>query len=177
MKKETFTHFAFLFTLLLLVFLVKRWLDITFLLLILGAVVGTILPDVDHLIYIYYLRPHELTAQRVQSKLTKRQVIEAVNLLAMTRSERKQLIFHTVTFQIIFIILALLVLTSSGSIFGRGLVLAFLLHLLVDQLVDLIETDTLASWFRQLSVSLNKTQMVLYWLVNLIILLFFAFFL
>lgn len=140
---------------------------------------GTLLPDIDHLIYIYFFGPQEITSQRVSQKLARRDIWGTLTLLADTRSERNRLVFHTVLFQIIFLALAFLVVTSSGSIFGRGLVLAFSLHLLVDQIVDIMETGGLDNWFRQFGLprvgGLDRKRAMYYWGVGLTIVLFFGF--
>src|SRR4030066_2287279 len=106
--------------------------------------------------------------------LGSRLVVATHQLLAETRYERTKIIFHTATFQLIFTVLAFWVLTSSGSILGRGLVLAFLLHMLVDQIVDLTQTGGLATWFRNFPLILEGREKQ-YWLANLALLLIFAF--
>lgn len=170
-----------------LVILVKRYflpLNLTSALniglLLLGGLIGTVLPDVDHFIYVYLLHPQELTSQRVNYTLgnqnlpVKHRVWQAFELMTATREERKGLIFHTVHFQIIFWILTFLVISSSGSILGRGLVLAFSLHLIVDQLLDLMKLDTLDNWFRQWNIQLEKEKYLFYWIGNTAILLLFG---
>ena len=175
MKKELLIHFSFLVSFFIFVSIVKGWLTFSFWPLWLGGLVGSLLPDADHLIYIYLLRPHELTSQRVNQMLGKRRFSDSLRLLAETRSERTKLIFHTATFQLIFLVLTFLVVTSSASIFGRGLVLAFYLHLLIDQAVDLVETGSLDNWFRELPVTLNSSQIKGYWLIMLFVVIIFGF--
>ncbi len=141
---------------------------------------GTILPDVDHFIYVYLLHPQELTSQRINYTLTnpaqpiKQKIWSVFELMAATRSERKGLIFHTAHFQVIFWILAFLVISSTASILGRGLVLAFSLHLIIDQMLDLNTLDNLDNWFRQWNVQLEKEKYMFYWLGNLALLLLFG---
>lgn len=129
-----------------------------------GGIVGNFLPDLDHLIYAYFLRPHELTSQRVGYLVGQRRLIDGLRLLAVTRSERTKLIFHTAGFQLIFLVLTFLVVTSSGSLLGRGVVLAFFLHLLVDQAIDFMEGAD-RNWFGGWG----------YWLIMLFVFLVFAF--
>lgn len=174
MKKEIFIHFAFLFPLLVFVSLAKGWLNLSYWPFWLGGVVGTILPDVDHFIYIFFLRPYELTSQRAATMLQKRDVMATLRLLAETRYERTKIIFHTANFQAIFIVLAFLVISSSGNVFGRGLVLAFLLHMIVDGLVDLRDVGNLNNWFKDFPIALEGKEKI-YLGVNIAILLLFAF--
>ena len=175
MKREIAVHFLFFLAFFVLISLFRNWLNISFWPLWAGGLIGTILPDVDHLIYIYFLRPHELTSQRVNYMLARREVLGVLHLLAQTRSERKRLILHTALFQVIFTLLAFLVVSSSGSLFGKGLVLAFLLHLVVDQLIDLVKIDNIDNWFGQICIILNKEKAVLYWVFNLVLILLFGF--
>ena len=56
-------------------------------------------------------------------------------------------------------------LSSSGSLFGKGMVLAFGLHLLIDQATDLSEVGNLDNWFKNLPVKLDLVQSKIYWLV------------
>lgn len=135
------------------------------------------MPDLDHLLYVYFLRPQELTSQRVNYMVGKGEIGRTLDLLAETRYERTKLVFHTALFQIIFLILSFLVLTSSGSIFGRGLVLAFLLHLSIDQIVDLRETGALANWMNNMPFTLDKSQLTIYGVVALLVVFLFGFFL
>ncbi|KKU17509.1 MAG: hypothetical protein UX25_C0008G0010 [Candidatus Woesebacteria bacterium GW2011_GWC2_45_9] len=109
--------------------------------------------------------------------LTKRDFWGSLNLLAETRSERTRLIFHTATFQLIFLVLTFFVLTSSGSLMGRGLVLAFFLHLIIDQIVDINETGGLANWFRNFPfwTPVDRRQAMAWWGAGLLMVLLFGF--
>lgn len=150
-----FIHLAFLISFFVLITITKGWLNLSYWPFWVGMVIGTILPDVDHLIYVYFLAPTDLTSQRVSYGISKKQIVNSLSLLYATRRERTKLIFHTVWFQILFMLLAFFVVTSSGSLIGKGIVLAFSLHLLVDQLVDLMETKTLEPWFRGFFINLQ----------------------
>ena len=177
MGKELLKHVLAAFVFTLLVIVVKGWFDFSFLILFLGAAVGTLLPDIDHVVYVFFLSPQELTSQSVGYMVGKRNFWEAVKLLAETRSERKELIFHTVFFQLIFLILTFFVITSSGSVFGRGLVLAFSLHLLIDQVVDLRQTGGLSNWFYNSPLKIPEGKVKLYLWALSGVLLFFGLFL
>lgn len=175
MRKEIFIHLSATVSLIVFVSLFKGWVDISYWQLWLGALLGTFLPDLDHLVYIYFLRPYELTSQRVGSLVAGRNFSGALSLLYTTRSERGKLVFHTVIFQLIFFALSFMILTSSGSLLGRGIVLAVLLHLVVDQLVDWLNTNLLTNWFRDVPFSFNQSQQKVYLLAASLLTLGFAF--
>jgi hypothetical protein len=175
MKKEIFIHFSFLISLFVFISVLRDWMSLSYWPFWLGGIIGNFLPDLDHIIYIYFLRPQELTSQRAGYMLGKRDFFGSMNLLARTRSERTKLIFHTALFQIVFVILSFLVVTSSGSLLGRGIVLAFSLHLLIDQAVDLVEIGSLDNWFKDFSLTIEKDKAKIYWVIMLLILLVFSF--
>jgi len=171
MKKEITIHFSFLVSFFLILTIFKGWFSFSYWPFWLGGIVGTILPDIDHLVYVYFLKPHEHTSQRALHKLAMKDLKGLFTLLADTRSERTKLVFHTVFFQGIFFVLTFFVLTSSGSLFGRGLVLSFLLHLSVDQIVDLEETDNLDLWIESINVKFDKERIRTFWAISLIVII------
>lgn len=175
MKKELLIHFSFFISLFIFISLFKGYLDLSYWPFWAGGLIGTLLPDVDHFIYVYFLKPHELTSKRVSYMLGKKDLFGSLSLLAETRSERTKLIFHTATFQIIFMILTFFVITSSGSLLGRGLVLSFSLHLLIDQVVDLSETGNFDIWFKDLPIEFGLRNQKIYWWAILILVLIFGF--
>lgn len=163
MKKEFSNHFLFFFVFFLLVVLLKQYFNWFYLLFVLGGLVGTILPDIDHLLYVLVFKPIELTSQRVSYYLKNRQYREALGLLYDTRLERRDLIFHRFYFLVIFAVLTFWVVSSSGSLFGRGLVLGFWLHLCVDYLRRYMEGETIFGTERKQS---------LYFVIGMFLLLF-----
>ncbi|MCH7730259.1 metal-dependent hydrolase [Patescibacteria group bacterium] len=177
MRKEVFIHLSFLFTFFILMHLAKGWFSFSFYPLWIGGILGTFLPDIDHLLYVYLIKPEELNSLRIKELISKRKFASTIKALFEGRRARGELIFHTVLFQLLFLVLTFLIITSSGSIFGRGLVLGLGLHLLVDQLVDFLDLGSLENWFRQFPLVVDRQKDILYWVGNVIVLLFFAFFL
>lgn len=175
MKKEAIIHFSSMVLFFIVLTVFKKYFAINYIFFWLGGVVGTLAPDIDHIIYLYR-HPHELTSQRVNYMLQKKEIIATFELMAMTRSERKALIFHTFLVQVIFLLLVVWVLTSSGSLFGRGLVLSFALHISVDQIVDLLKTENLSNWVGRFQIQLTKEQSTLVVIGFLVLLVFFALF-
>ncbi len=165
MKKELALHILTTLILLIPIFLI-RFLNLSNWPFFVGGLIGAILPDIDHIIYVYYLRPYEVTSQRVMYEAKKGDLWRTWDLLSSTRSERANLILHTVFFQIVFLLLSFLVVSSSSSLLGKGLVLAFLLHLLVDEIMDLRSTGSLANWFKNIPIQLDATQLNIYLIAN-----------
>ena len=171
MRRELFIHFLFWISLFIFISIFRGYLSISYWPFWLGGVAGTLLPDIDHLIYIFFLNPQELTSQRVDFLLKKKEIPRVLTLLSETRSERKNLIFHTFIFQILFFVVAFLVLTSSTSMLARGLVLAFLIHLSVDQVTDFIEIKNLDSWGKLFSDFSSEKYLNLYLTISILLLI------
>lgn len=148
MRKELLTHAVVLLVVFLLLSIAQGWVELSYWTFWLGGLVGTFLPDLDHLIYVYLFKPEELTSQRVVQMTGRGDIKNALSLLYETRFERSGLIFHSALFQILLLVVGFLVISSSGSLLGKGLVLSFLLHLLVDAAVDIRITGGLSNWFK-----------------------------
>ena len=176
MRKDLITHTIFTIAFLLLVSFIRGWLDPIYWLLWLGAVVGIVLPDIDYLIYIYYLKPQAGVSQSATSLIEGKSWLRSWDLMAKTRSEHSDLIFHNASFQLIFLLVTLWVVTSSGSLFGIGLVLAFSLHLLIDQVSDYMEKGTIKNWLAKFRISFTSKDEKLYLIANVIILAVLGFF-
>lgn len=176
MRREFFIHFAFWFSFFVLVSVFKNFLSLSYWPFWVGGLVGTVLPDIDHLIYVLFLNPHELTSQRVNFLLQKREVLRVVTLLYETRSERKNLVFHTLIFQIIFFAFTLFIISSSGSIFVYGIVLAFCLHIIIDQLADILEVKNLSNWGKLFSFDLDQRKSIYYLTASILVLCVIIFF-
>jgi len=177
MKKDIITHATFLLSFFLVITLIKHWFRLNYLYFWLGGFVGTFLPVFDHVFYVYILRPYEQASIDIRNLLSQRQFKRALSLIYFTKRERIKLILHTAYFQIIFLVLSFLVITSSGSLFGRGLVLAFSLHLFIDEAIDYMEKKDIGNWFRDLAVTMDNDKVRIYLLANVFALCFLGFFL
>ena len=166
MRRELFIHFSFWFAFFVLIAIVKHYFALPYWSFWLGGLVGVVMPDLDHLIYVYFIKPTDLSSQRINYLVNKKVLLRSVELMYETRTERRGLIFHTIFFQLIFFILTFWMLSSSGSYFGKGLVLSFILHLSIDQLIDLNDLKNLENWFTNLPFKLDLKQSKNYWMIS-----------
>jgi hypothetical protein len=127
------------------------------------------MPDLDHLVYVFFSGPQELTSQRVAFLWGRKEYKRIIELLYETRSERRGLIFHTIFFQALFLVLTFWIMSSSASLFGKGLVLSFALHLSMDQLVDIIEMKSLDNWTRFLPIGIDLGKSKIYWSIGILL--------
>ncbi|PIP57567.1 hypothetical protein COX03_02380 [Candidatus Woesebacteria bacterium CG22_combo_CG10-13_8_21_14_all_39_10] len=135
MKRVFFIHISFLVSFFILLSLVNSWLALSYWPLWLGAIIGSVLPEMDSLVYVFFVNPQELTSQRVIYFFKKGNILSAIKLLNETSAERDLLVFHSLSFILVSFVLLFWLATSSGSIFGKGIVFAMLTHLLTGDLV------------------------------------------
>jgi hypothetical protein len=142
----------------------------------LGGFIGTFLVDLDHFLYAFLLNPQDLASQRAIYYLKKREYIRAFLVLWDTKENRTHQVFHSFSFQIIFLILAFWVVSSSGSLFAIGLVLAFSLHLFVDQLLSLLTSGNLDLWEKGFfSFRIGGRYQIFYFVLTFLFFIAFSF--
>ena len=168
---------GFLAVFFLLTSLFKGWFTASYIIFWVGGIIGSFLPVLDHLIYAYFLRPDEADSKQVVEAFKNKRFGSGISMLNQNGSEQKKLIFHSILFQWLFIVFALLIITSSLSLLGRGLVLGFLLHLFIDQVDEFTKTDKLDNWFHHFSFKLDREKSAFYLLGMLLLLVVFGFFL
>ncbi|HKC04387.1 MAG TPA: hypothetical protein VKC54_00725 [Patescibacteria group bacterium] len=174
MRRELFIHFAFWLSFFIFITLAKSYFSLAFWPFWLGGIFGTVLPDLDHVIYFYFLSPRDLTSQRFNFLIQKHEIKRMLTLLYETRGERRGLIFHSVFFQIIFMILTFWMISSSSSLFGRGLVLAFALHLSIDQIMDLTDIGTFDNWVKMFPIKFDYKKAKIYTFTTILLVLVFG---
>jgi len=176
MKRELSIHFLFLISFLILVSVFRKWVSLAYWPLWAGGIFGTFLPDIDYIIYVFLLDPHNITSQKVNYFLKQKNYLGALDILVLRGDEKRNLIFHSAFFQIIFLVLTFLIITSSGSLFGIGIVLAFSLHLLIDQLIDFTKFGNMDNWTRNLLPNISKNQTTACWGIMVVVFFIFGFF-
>ena len=91
-----------------------------------------------------------------------------------TKFQEARLIVHTVYFQLLFLLLTLLILTSNSNLFGRGLVYGFSLKLFVEQLVEFVQSGKIDRWFSQIPIKLDEHRERVYLYANGLVLFVFT---
>lgn len=177
MKQEIRRHLALVFVFLILVSLVHWQLKLSLLFFWLGTILGYCLLFLDQVVYCCFQAPHEFNSQRVRRLFSQKQYREGLILLLQTRGERERVIFHSVFFQVVLLVVCFFVLTSSSSLLGKGLVLGLLFHSLFDQLESFRKEGQINNWFWQFSLAPEKNLQVFYFVFMVLVFIFFALFL
>lgn len=162
MKKEVRSHLAATSIYFLVVSLFNFRIGLNLVLLWLGAFLGTFLLDLDHLVLC--LDPENKTwwAEKFRHLWRGKRYKEAVFYLVETHLEHRTLTFHSVLFQPILLVLAFFVLTSTGSLFGLGLVMSMNLHLLKDEWQCFFEEGRIDWLFWQIKREIDKKGQKIY---------------
>ncbi len=148
LKKEIISHLLVSLIWLLIVTLLRWSWQWNLVWLWLGGLLGTYLFDADHFFYLLVINPQELTSQRVRRLFQQKRIGEAFSLVAQTATERVHLPFHNAFFQIVNFILCFFVLTSTNNLLASGLVMGMALHLLKDEIGEVVggEEERLSRW-------------------------------
>jgi hypothetical protein len=180
MSKIEFNKFIGVVVFLIVLTLVKRWFSYSYALVWLGVLFGYYLPFIDHLFYAYILRPDSEVSKNIRNMISIRNLISIKKIRGLityvneTREQREKLIIHTAYFQVVFMILTFYVLSSSGSMFGRGLVYGFSLKLLLGQVLQYLEKKEITNWFTEMPFSMDQHKTKAYLYANGLVLLIFT---
>jgi len=129
LKKELTTHYLLTLVWLGVVSLLRWKWNLELIGLWFGALIGTMILDLDQVLYALLIYPEQKTRELWQQ----RRIRALLEYLAETYQERIKLPFHNAVFQVGFLVFSFWVLTSTGGLFGKGLVMAANLHLLKDE--------------------------------------------
>lgn len=172
LKKELRNRLLLIFAWLLVITLLRwnwRWELIGFWL---GGLIGTFFLDLDHWFYVFWLKPHELTSQRVKHQLNQNHYREALILLSDTKGERIRLSFFNAPFQLVLYLICFFVLTSTANLFGAGLVMAMALSFLKEEFGFLFKGKTerlTARLFWPLNLQISSPNLKFYLISMLLI--------
>jgi len=176
-KKAVLNFFLPAIVLSLFLSLIHWYLRLDLFLLWTGVFLGTLIWQTDHLFYIWLKAPHEYTSLRFIRYLQNRKFREAFQLLVETKDERPRTLFCSVLFQGFLFLVAFFVLTSSGSVLGKGLVLGLILQPFVLQGRQFLQKGEISSWFWQLKTKPARNLQALYFGLVVLVFLFFSLFL
>jgi len=131
MKKEIINTLLFWLGYFIFITIINSLYSFSYWPLYVGGLFGLLMPNLDHLLHVFVFKPQELTSLRINQLFKNKQYKDVLILFFDTRGERRELVFHTLLFQIIFTVLTFWVVSSSGNLFARGLVLSYNLCLVM----------------------------------------------
>ncbi|KKQ45170.1 MAG: hypothetical protein US62_C0018G0020 [Candidatus Woesebacteria bacterium GW2011_GWA1_37_8] len=172
MKRDLVLHFIYLVPFFALIVVLKSWFKIPMIVeFAIGGLLGTFLPFLDYIIYAFVLKPQ---VPVVTGALNKKSILGAISQYENDKTIAGDLIFHTALFQAILLVFVFFVVSSSGSLLARGMVLSFALHLILDQVQQYSETKSFDSWFIKFPLALEPLQKKIFVVGNAVLLLVFG---
>ena len=156
-QSEIYSHLLVTFVYFFLVSVLRFKLDWGLFGLWIGALMGTFFLDIDHLIYYFVTFPNDPNSQearRIWRTNGWRGWKEFLRFGKKVHYNYNFLIFHSAIGQIILVILAFYILTSGGSIFGSGFIMAVNLHLLKDE------------WWEYFFIDKGRLATTLFWQIR-----------
>lgn len=174
MKRSVFIHTLFLVSFFIILSVYRHLLSTVYSSLWIGAILGSLIPAVDYLLYVYVLKPKEEVSQQINSLMAQGKTVEGISMINRTIDAKDTFMMHTANFQLAFAAFAFWAITSS-NLMGRGLVLAFLLHMVIDEVRDWTEGRDLNRWFRGFVFNLTDKEKKWFVIGNIIYLLILGF--
>jgi len=142
-RRPSTVYFLFYF---LLVSLLRWEISLSVILMWVGGVVGMLFEWVDRITYVYFTKPHEQLSFQVKSLMSQKRYREALLLIDYRKHEQKHLTVRSLLFVLVWILAAFFVLTSTGSAFASGMVMAIGLSILIDMIKDWHNIGELKKW-------------------------------
>lgn len=136
-----------------------------------GGAVGWQLIRTDRLLWVYFSHPEEKMSLYIKNLIKKGNFKQAILDLEKYKDYQRHLSFRSALFQAVWVVLAFFAMTSTPSFFGKGLIMALGLHLLVDEWEDQLKNpQKLNSWlFWQIKrkITLQEQKTFLYLMTGL----------
>lgn len=156
MKDKISLHQFVLFGALILLIVVKMLignfgLNLSLLWWLLGAIIGFVFVFTDRFVYSFLMKPDEALGMRLRELFGGKQFSEGMLLLLNERHEQKELVMRSFLFIVVWLVLAVLTVTSIVSPFGRGFMLGMGIHLIFDLVYDYFwNKERFEQWFWQI---------------------------
>jgi len=159
MKRYLFSHLPMALVYALLVFAIRsgwwrfEWLQMaSWIWWIMGVVVGVLILFADRIVYTYSY-PGAQISQQFSWYIKEKKYMSALELLDVRRLEQERLSFRSSLFMAIWVPLSFFALTSTTGLFGKGVVMGLMLHILTD------------SWRLQ-KIEPRRLHVRLFWLIK-----------
>jgi len=133
MKRYIFSHVPMALGYALVVFLINAgWSNpLGWILWVAGVVTGVLVLFADRIVYTYSY-PGAQISQQFAWYVKERKYLRALELLDTRRLEQERLTFRSALFMTIWVPLSFFALTSTPSLFGKGVVMGLMFHILAD---------------------------------------------
>ena len=141
---------------------------------VVGVVVGVMILFLDRLVYVYSY-PNEQLSRTVIHHYAQKDYVNMLAVLDLRRNEQNKLTFRSALFMVVWVLLAFFALTSTAGLFGKGVVMGLMLHILIDawrlQKIDSQRLNERLFWQIGRTVRMEE-QLVLMYAVSALFVIF-----
>lgn len=113
----------------------------------LGGVVGFLFVFLDRLVWAFWQRPDETLSIKLRELFGGGKLWEGLMVTLQERREQKKMMIRSVLFLAIWVVLAILTMTSVSESFGRGFMLGIGVHLGFDLVSDYLGKGREIEWW------------------------------
>jgi hypothetical protein len=106
-----------------------KWLFLQF---VIGVGLGFLLFLLDRFLHVFFIQPESEFSQLVRGHWQQRKIKKIFHTFLTGRDQQNELITRSIFFLIVYVGLALYVMTSTGSVLGMGMILGIGLHFCLD---------------------------------------------
>jgi hypothetical protein len=141
---------------------------------VVGVVAGVLILFVDRIVYTYSY-PGTQIAQQFAWYIKQKHYGEALSMLYDRRLEAERLTFRSSLFMVVWVPLAFFALTSTPALFGKGVVMGIMLHILWDswrlQRIDPKRLHLRLFWLVKREIT-DEERSIFLWVLTVIFILF-----
>lgn len=136
----------------------------------LGVILGVLILFLDRVVYTYSY-PAEQLSQHFLWYLKQKKYLTALALIDSRRMEQEKLTFRSALFMVVWGPVAFFALTSTTGLFGKGVVMGLMLHILTDSWRmlkrDPARLNVRLFWLIKREVS-NEERLVFLWIMTVL---------
>lgn len=105
--------------------------------------VGSIILELDHFIYWYFLEPNNQESVIAKHLIKQKKIKKIIKMIGDTAKFHTSLIFHNIIFQLILIFISIFIFTSTNSLIAQSTIFFIGINLLIKQIYQLFQDKKL----------------------------------
>lgn len=139
---------------------------------VIGAILGTFVLDLEYYIYAYFVDPKKDFSKTLTSYINHKDFTNAVLFVDHHKNELEDKSLNSALFQIVIAFFSIFVVYSTRSVFAQALVLSILANSIYKLVEQFLENDY-ENWFWIMKIPPKKDTVTIY-LVGLVIIFAFC---
>jgi len=130
-----------------------------------GAFFGTFFLDLDYFLFAYITEPDHYFSKELKKLIGRKNIPDIVSYVDTHKAEMGDSVLHSALFQGILVILSFYVVSSTGNIFMKALVMTAMLQSFYRQFKEYEKKGNLDDWFWMLTEKPHKNFLTWYFAI------------